>query len=149
MMALAVILGTLQWTGSFALIPSFYETDIHDKIVLLALGHALVAWAALWAALGVPATAHRMVVFALAALVAYGFTPTTLFHFDPSSGSLSSSFPPSGIPILPEAALLLGSLWIFRLAGYRVVFRKVRGAIAGSPIDSEAGDRTLKEGEDG
>jgi hypothetical protein len=38
-----------------------------------------------------------------------------------------------------EAVLLLGSLWAFRLAGYRVVFRKTQAAVTESAIDAEEG----------
>jgi hypothetical protein len=126
MTALAVILGTLQWTGSYAMIPATYRVNIYDRIVLLALGHSFVAWAAIWAALGVRATTLRMVVLAMVVLCACAFTPMTLFHYFYVGSAIIS--PPNGLFILPEAALLLGSLWVFRRAGYRVAFRRSAAA---------------------
>jgi hypothetical protein len=123
MTALAVILGTLQWTGSYALIPATYRIDIHCTIVPLALGHAVMAWAVIWAALGVRATGLRMMVLVCATLAASVFTPTTLYVLGWPVAYAEPLVPPNGIFIFLEAALLAVSLWLFRRAGYRVVFR--------------------------
>ena len=117
MTALAVILGVLQWKAPYVLVPSTYAFFIDGSIASLAAGRALIAWAALWAALGIRATMLRMAVLAIAALGAYGLTPTPLSFYHSSDWS---GLPQNGFPIFLEAALLLASLWVCRLAGYRI-----------------------------
>jgi len=112
MTALAVVLGTLKWIVSFEL-P--LEGLAEPKMLIIAAGRGLVAWAALWAALGNRWTAVRMMVFVAAVVAGYGgllLTNLRDYYYD--------HFWIFVLLFSLEAPLLFGSLWVFRVAGYRV-----------------------------
>jgi hypothetical protein len=76
---------------------------------LFLAGHAALAWAALWAALGQGHSVRRTVVFAatLTAAIVLAWQPVPM---------RSWYFPALYVT---AAALLLGSLGVLRVAGYR------------------------------
>jgi hypothetical protein len=112
MTALAVVLGTLKWIVSFELQP--LHLLVVPEVAIIAAGRGLVAWAALWAALGNRWTAVRIIVFVAAVVASYGglmLTDRRYYYADFWIFVLLFSL---------EALLLFGSLWVFRVAGYRV-----------------------------
>ena len=112
MTALAVVLGTLKWIVSFELQP--LQGLVEPELAILAAGRGLVAWAALWAALGNRWTAVRMIVFVAATVASYGglLLSDRRYYYD--------DFWIFVLLFSLEALLLFSSLWVFRMAGYRV-----------------------------
>jgi hypothetical protein len=103
--------------------------------------HAIVAWCALWIALGSQRWLRLGLAIALIAAIlgiCFGWSRYAHWHDDSfrwlyfgeslwwHSGWRRYDCGPLTVTafFLLEAALLVGSLWIFRLAGYRVVFRR-------------------------
>jgi hypothetical protein len=122
----AVILGTLKSTVTCN--SQTFEVATRESILMSAAGCAAVAWLALWASMADRRTPLRLIVFAVAIVTA-------------SIGVLASDWEflflggwECAIVCLLMALLLLGSLWLFRLAGYRLVFR--RGWAAAEPQGS-------------
>jgi hypothetical protein len=118
MTGLAVILGTLKCLAAYD--EQLLNYAVQPGLICMSAGFGLVACAAIWGALGNRWMAVRMVAFVAAVLAAYGghlaLNPDHLLEW--------------WVMLLfaLEAALLFGSLWVFRVAGYRVVFRRTRAA---------------------
>jgi hypothetical protein len=113
MTALAIVMGVLQWKAPYMLDPSTYGLWIDRNTASLAAGRALIAWAALWAALGARHAILRGLVLAAATLLAYRLMPLGFFYpwFWPEHRALT---------VCAESALVWGSLRIFHGVGYRV-----------------------------
>jgi len=106
MTCLAVVLGTLQWLDFHNLIDC-HRFDLW--MYMLAGGHALAVALALWTALGSQWMVARMIVLLTAVAAAcVGVFVRAMRH-----EHLLMLFS-------LEALLLFGSLWVFRVAGYRV-----------------------------
>jgi hypothetical protein len=114
----------LQWRPAFHI-----DSSIVPHIAPLAAGRAIVAWTALWAALGTRSATLRLVVFIVAVAAAYGGLVATDVGYQYDFWPYKSLF-------FLEAVLLLGSLWVLRLAGYRVAFRR-RGTDAVRTADDD------------
>jgi hypothetical protein len=128
--ATAVALSAISSVAKYRWLP-FHDEGTNYELIALGVGRGLVAPLALWAALGNRRLVVRLAALLLAAVAAY----EGLFLYDGLYGSTPHRyFNPafmgfSGLLFALEAVLLLGSLLVFRWAGYRVVCR--RDAIAG------------------
>ncbi len=110
--AVAIVLGTMK-----SMRVPFYADTINSNpvIVALAAGQGLLAWASLWAGLGNRRGILRAVVVAVAAAAA--FRTSSVAAGGPNVDRFLFAI------FSLETVLLLASLWVFRLVGYRVVFR--------------------------
>jgi hypothetical protein len=135
MTALAVVLGTLKWTVSFELLP--LHRLVEPELAILAAGRGLVAWAALWAALGNRWTAVRMIVFVAAIVASYGglLLSSRSYYYDYDFWFFAWLFS-------LEALLLFSSLWVFRVAGYRVGIWKTQDEEAAASNGAAEGRAT-------
>jgi hypothetical protein len=106
----AVVLGALRYTVDHHLFPSYLGD--WRQFAVLSLANAIPALTAVWAALGVGRSALRAVVLALATAAAIG-----------ASSTLAEvvSFRGYAALCLLQVGCVLASLWVFRVAGYRVV----------------------------
>ncbi len=112
---LAIILGVFKWLGLLASVPHPHLRTV--EVVILGPGLVLVAVAALWMALGARPPVRRAPALVLAEAVSLG----AVFLIEP---------PPS--PDLAfivwfmilDAVLLVGSLLVFRMVGYRVGWKR-------------------------
>jgi hypothetical protein len=106
----AVVLGALRYTVDHHLFPSYLGD--WRQLAVLSLANAIPALVALWAALGVGRPALRAVVLTLATAAAIG-----------ASGTLAEvvSLRAYAALCVLQVACVLGSLLVFRVAGYRVV----------------------------
>jgi hypothetical protein len=120
MTALAVMLGTLKYVGFFDYVPRDSRTVWFT--VIFSGSRAVIALAALWAALGTRWPAVRIIVLLLATTVAFGAL------WLPEVGGPGSAY--FVMLYFLEALLLVGLLWVFRVAGYRLSFRSRRQARA-------------------
>jgi hypothetical protein len=165
MTALAVFLGMLKFMFIYDVVWAFLRQQLRvvatDPRCQLSIGlHAIVAWCALGIALGnrrwpriwlgiavigaILGTCFGRSLYGTSSLYWQSQNQTGLFwwhwgwsnfwKFGGSVGpwSLSALF-------LLEAVLELALLWPFRLIGYRVVFRRARGARTGQPTDANEG----------
>jgi hypothetical protein len=119
MTALAVILSALKCLAAYEQASLNRVADPEGVIIIV--GRGLVACAALWAAFGNRWIVVRAATFLAAILAAYGGLLATGRPYYSSDKWVMLIF-------ALEPTLLFGSLWVFRLAGYRVVFRKARAA---------------------
>jgi len=113
MIALAVTFGTLKWIVGDIFLPMRALREI--RIVPLLAGRCAIALAALWAALGTRWRNMRLLTLGLAGVCAFCTLPTTA----------AVAADESRVRFM-ETVLLAGSLWVFRVAGYRVQFRARR-----------------------
>jgi hypothetical protein len=109
--ALAVTFGTLKWIVGDVLLLMRGLREI--RIAPLLAGRCAIALAALWAALGTRWLNLRLLTLGLAAICAFYTLPTM-----PAAAIVESR----ALRFM-ETVLLAGSLWVFRVAGYRVQFR--------------------------
>jgi hypothetical protein len=162
MTVLAVFLGMLKFIFIYDVVWASLRQQLADattnwRCQLSVAFHAIVAWAALWIALGNrrrPRVWLAMAITFSFLAVCLGISMCLVRYGDLSFRGHYNSSPPwyftgsfwwhSGwcdfladpwldIFLLTalfalEALLLLGSLWAFRLVGYRVVFRRTRAA---------------------
>jgi hypothetical protein len=110
MTALAVVLGALRYTVDDHVFPSYLGD--WKQLAVLSLANAILALAALWAALGEGRGAWRAVVLGLATAAAIG-----------ASSTLAEvvSLRAYAVLCVLQVVCVLGSLCVFRVAGYRVV----------------------------
>jgi len=131
--AVAIVLGMMQ----FMRVPFFARTVTGCLVIVaFATGQGLLAWAALWAGLGSRRGVLRTVVVVVAAATAFLALATALGGARGNKDFLANIF-------ALETVLLVASLWVFRLAGYRVVFR--RGGTIAEPQVSTKGNPERRE----
>ena len=107
---LAVVLGALRYSVDQHLFPSYLGD--WRQLAVLSLANAIPALAALWAMLGIGRPLLRAVALALA-------TAAAIF----AGGTLAEvvSFRAYAALGILQVVWVLGSLWVFRVVGYRVV----------------------------
>ncbi|MBN2477388.1 MAG: hypothetical protein JXB62_22475 [Pirellulales bacterium] len=110
--AVAVILGMIQFGRRQGLLPPSSLIEPWDFSVILGAVHGLVALAAVWAALGRRRPVLRAVVSCLPLIAALVFY--RLLAGDHERRMVLT------MQCVLHAALLCGSLWVFRMAGYRL-----------------------------
>jgi hypothetical protein len=112
--ALAVLLGMVQMTPE-DFREAFTSWQGGLEIVAIFGGDALLALAALWTALGARWTAARLLLLGLAG----GVAATGIAVVDAPYRLITAlAF------LLLSVAWLVGSLWVFRVAGYRLAWRR-------------------------
>ena len=114
--AVAVTLGLLKYTVDYRTL--FPYPGVWWKLFVLAVGHAAIALAALWALLGTRWLGLRLPALFLITAAAI-VCDSWLARLDP--------FWASALLCLVQALWLAGSLWVFRVCGYRVVRRRRAG----------------------
>ena len=135
MTALAVVMGIGKWLY----LNDLWLRRLDDTCFLwFCAGQGPVAWAATWAALGNRWSVVRMATLVLASAAAFGalmlsgepvyYVAILTWNGDPTYyGNFWTFF----LLFSLEALLLLGSLWVFRVAGYRVGIWKTQNEDAG------------------
>ena len=131
--ALAVTFGTLQWIVGdvFMLTRVLREMQIAAPLA----GRCAIVLAALWAALGTRWLNMRLLTLGLVGMCAFYTLRTT------AASAPDGSSPLALLPLM-ETMLLVGSLWVFRVAGYRVRFaprHRSGGAFCEAERDCQAG----------
>ena len=107
---LAVVLGALRYSVDHDLFPSYLGD--WRQLAVLSLANAVPALLAIWAALGTGRPALRAMALALATAAAIG------------AGSMLAevvSLRAYAVLCILQGVWVLGSLWVFRVAGCRVV----------------------------
>ena len=112
---LAIILGVFKWLGFLASVPHPHLRTA--EVLILGPGLALVAFAAIWMALGARSPIRRTPALVLAEAVSIG---AVCLIESPHSLDLAIV---AWFMIL-DAVFLVGSLLVFRMVGYRVRWRK-------------------------
>ncbi len=110
MTALAVMLGTLQYIAPYDTLPFGLLSDW--QLVVCLIGHAMMGWAVLWTALGTRPAA-RIIAPVLVGTVVGGGLWLISFRFRGDFWYFVMLF-------VLDPPLLVGSFWVFRVAGYRL-----------------------------
>jgi hypothetical protein len=125
---LAVVLGLFQYAVDYRRLPAL-AAPIWRESAVVSLGDAALALAAFWAAFGSRRPVLRGVALALTTAAIIGVYNAVV----------------GGVPFCVLAELcvvqilwLVGSLWVFRVAGYRIVWPTHLIAPVKSPRDSPA-----------
>ena len=111
--AVAVLLATLRYFPKWPLVTVLNEPLPYAAILL---GDALPALGALWLALGSRWPVKRIIVLVVASIGS-----VTIFRL---TGGLGAELWQIATFVVAQAVYLVGSLWLVRLAGYRLVWRR-------------------------
>ncbi len=136
MTAVAVVLGTCQYLVRFRFPFVPMEITRHvDLAIALGMGHGVIALLSVWAVLGAKGrtvrTARQLLYLAATACVVYSLHRVSVRR---------EPLHPSAVLYAVEALLLIASLGVFRLCGYRLTYDDAPAVDDGAEDDKAATD---------
>ena len=123
----AVVLSTVQCIVPEGSLP--LDMVLNASLAIFLAGRALIALTAVWAALGTRGPAVVIVAPVVAGAVSYGALRVAAPDFGGGTALCAALH-------LLEVLLLFGSLWVFRVAGYRLQGRVMESAETAPPASS-------------